>query len=112
VVEQLAKKYAASVDIFSMNADESPDVPRALKTQFIPLFVFYRDGVEVSRMVGPEEAELEKALSALVPAPASKPAPPEPVKVAKVKRVKRVTKVKKVARRKKATLAKRKPRRK
>jgi thioredoxin-like negative regulator of GroEL len=94
VAERLAKKHEGVVDMFGMNSDQNPEVPQKLETRYIPLFVFYREGREVSRMVGPEEAELEQAVATLAgaaaaPAPAAAapaPAPAAPRKPRKAKK--------------------------
>jgi thioredoxin len=62
VVEKLGEEYAGRVDLWKVNADEQPDVLRALRIYGIPTLIAYHDGREVGRRTG---ATTAAALSAL-----------------------------------------------
>ena len=62
ILEKLSKDYAGRVDLWQINADESPDLLRKLGVYGIPTLIVYRDGKEISRYVGAKPA---KALQSL-----------------------------------------------
>lgn len=67
IFEQLAKKYAGKVLMAKMNVDENFQVPQRLGIYGIPTFVFFKDGKEISRLVGAVgasalESEIKKYL--------------------------------------------------
>jgi thioredoxin 1 len=62
VVEKLGEEYAGRVDLWKVNADEQPDLLRALRIFGIPTLVVYHEGREVGRHTG---ATTAAALSAL-----------------------------------------------
>lgn len=67
VFEQLAKKYEGKAVMAKMNVDENPEVPQRLGIYGIPTFIFFKNGKEVSRVVGAVganglEAEIKKYL--------------------------------------------------
>ena len=52
VVEQLGKEYGGKVKIVAVDVDQSQEVAGALGVMSIPTVVFFKDGKEVSRIVG------------------------------------------------------------
>jgi thioredoxin 1 len=62
ILEGLAQEYAGRVDLWQVNADESPDLLRRLRVYGIPTLVVYRDGREISRYVGAKPAGALKTL--------------------------------------------------
>ncbi len=62
IIDRLTEKFAGRVDVLKINADDSPDVLRALKIYGIPTVLAYANGREVTRQVG---AQSEAALTAL-----------------------------------------------
>lgn len=62
VMKKLSADYAGRVDVWKVNADEQPDVLRALRIYGIPTLVAYHHGQEVARRTG---AAAPDALSAL-----------------------------------------------
>jgi thioredoxin-like negative regulator of GroEL len=77
VLEQLAQKYSANLDIYGVNVDQARPLAMSLGIRAIPTLIFYKDGAEVNRLTGPSPEEVEDALKALAPppAPAAAPAP-------------------------------------
>jgi thioredoxin 1 len=51
-LETLAREYAGRVDLWEINADESPELLRALKVYGIPTLIAYEQGKEIVRHVG------------------------------------------------------------
>lgn len=62
LVKKMEKQYAGQVDVWKINADESPDLLRALRVFGIPTMILYRSGQEITRRTG---ALPESALAAL-----------------------------------------------
>ncbi|GAB4485534.1 MAG: hypothetical protein Fur0016_11930 [Anaerolineales bacterium] len=62
IINRLTEKFIGQVDVLKINADESPDVLRALKIHGIPTVLAYANGREVTRQTG---AQSEAALTAL-----------------------------------------------
>ncbi|MCB9134758.1 MAG: DUF2892 domain-containing protein [Anaerolineales bacterium] len=58
LVKKMEKQYAGQVDVWQINADESPDLLRTLRVFGIPTMLVYRNGQEVTRRTGalPEPA--------------------------------------------------------
>ena len=56
ILEKLAAEYKQQVDFVQVNADQSQELLRTLKVYGIPTIIAYRDGQEVSRMVGAKPA--------------------------------------------------------
>jgi thioredoxin 1 len=52
VVEQLAKEYEGKVKVVAADVDQTPETAAELGIMSIPAVVFFKDGKEVSRMVG------------------------------------------------------------
>lgn len=51
-VEALAQEYAARAVVAKVNTDEHQDWARRLGIRGIPTMIFFKDGVEVDRIVG------------------------------------------------------------
>ena len=51
-LEKLGKEYAGKVDIWRINADENPEISKALKVRAIPTLIGFKDGEEVARSIG------------------------------------------------------------
>ncbi len=51
-IDRLARVYEGRVDVRKINADEQPDVVRALRVFGIPTVIVYQDGQPVSRKIG------------------------------------------------------------
>lgn len=78
-LERLAEEYAGRVDLWKINADEEPDLVRALGVHGIPTLIVYRGEREIARRIGAQSqsaltALFEAALSGRAPAPTG-PAP-------------------------------------
>ncbi|MBE0697981.1 MAG: DUF2892 domain-containing protein [Anaerolineaceae bacterium] len=54
---QITQKFAGQVDIWKINADESPDVVRALKVLGIPTTIGFNQGEEIIRRTGVQSLE-------------------------------------------------------
>jgi thioredoxin len=52
ILDELAVEYAGRVAIVKVNVDENPDYASQYQVQRTPTIVFFRDGVEVDRIVG------------------------------------------------------------
>lgn len=52
ILKKLAHEYSGRVELWQINADDSPEVLRALHIYGIPTLVAYRDGKEAARYVG------------------------------------------------------------
>lgn len=64
VIEDLANALAGRVRVVKLNADLSPDVVSRLQIQGIPTLILFRDGREVTRMVGARgKAEILRAVA-------------------------------------------------
>jgi thioredoxin 1 len=61
-LEQLAAEYAGRVDLWQINADESPDLLRAVHVYGIPTLIVYRDGKEARRYVGAKPASALRSM--------------------------------------------------
>ena len=49
---QVSDAYAGQVDVWKINADEEPELARALKIMGIPTLLMFHDGKEVARRTG------------------------------------------------------------
>jgi thioredoxin 1 len=56
VMKKLGADYAGRVEVWKVNADEQPDVLRALRIYGIPTLVAYKNGQEVARHTGAASA--------------------------------------------------------
>lgn len=52
IMKKLGEEYAGRVDVWKVNADEQPEILRALHIHGIPTLVAFRQGSEVSRRTG------------------------------------------------------------
>ena len=52
VVEQVAQEYMGKVNVVGMNTDNAGDTAANLGIMSIPALLFFKDGKEVSRLVG------------------------------------------------------------
>lgn len=73
---QVGDAYAGQVDVWKINADEEPELARALKIMGIPTLLMFRDGQEVARRTGLQSVETLRAMfDALLTTDASGAAP-------------------------------------
>jgi len=64
-LQRLAEAHTGAVDVWKINADEEPELARALGVLGIPTLIVYRNGEEVSRRVGAQpEGHLAELLDA------------------------------------------------
>ncbi|BAM01976.1 MULTISPECIES: thioredoxin domain-containing protein [Caldilinea] len=56
-LEKVASTFAGQVDVWQLNADEAPELVRALSVLGIPTLIFYRNGVEITRRTGVQSQE-------------------------------------------------------
>ena len=66
MVEQLAEQYKGKVKVVSMNVDVAPDTASTLGIMSIPAIVFFKEGREVSRILGGNKQKIESELQKLV----------------------------------------------
>lgn len=52
VIKKLGNDYKDRVDVWKVNADEQPEVLRALHIQGVPTVISFKQGQEVARQVG------------------------------------------------------------
>ena len=52
VVERIAREFKGKVVVGKVNVDECPDLAQRVEALSIPLFVVYKGGREVDRVVG------------------------------------------------------------
>jgi thioredoxin 1 len=77
IVEQLAAKYAGSVDVGKLDVDANPEVAGALQIMSIPVVALFRKGESPVGLLGLRSLEqLEKGLGLAQFAPKSEPASP------------------------------------
>lgn len=63
VIEELARDYADKAVFAKLNVDENPEIASRYNVMSIPLFVIFKDGKPVERIVGAVGRKpLEKAL--------------------------------------------------
>lgn len=73
---QVGDAYAGQVDVWKINADEDPELARALKIMGIPTLLLFRDGHEVARRTGLQSVDALRAMfDALLTVDASGAAP-------------------------------------
>ncbi len=64
VIEDLAASLAGRVRVVKLNVDRSPESVTRLRIQGVPTVIVFKDGHEVTRMIGARsKAELMRALS-------------------------------------------------
>ncbi|MDZ4158794.1 MAG: thioredoxin [Anaerolineaceae bacterium] len=51
-LDKVAGEYQSRVDVWKVNADEHPDLVRALRVMSIPTLIGFNQGKEVSRQIG------------------------------------------------------------
>jgi len=52
IVEELSKEFEGKAIIGKVNVDENPGITTKLKIRNIPTLLFYKDGMEVDKIVG------------------------------------------------------------
>lgn len=62
ILEELAREYKDKVDLWQVNADESPDVLQSLKIYGIPTVLLYRNGKQIGRYTGAQSRENFRAM--------------------------------------------------
>ena len=68
-LDQVSNTFAGQVEVWKINADESPEVARALNVMSIPTLIIYKDGKEVTRRIGVQSvAALEQLFASLLSA--------------------------------------------
>ena len=55
--KQIERKYTGQVDVWKINADQSPEVLRSLKVMGIPTTIGFAQGVEIIRKTGVQSVE-------------------------------------------------------
>jgi thioredoxin 1 len=63
-VEQLEQDYSDSLKIAKINASENRMLCAKLRVMSLPTFIFYKDGIEVSRLIG-EDVTKEKIVDSI-----------------------------------------------
>jgi thioredoxin 1 len=56
--KQASQKYAGQVDVWKINADESPEVLKALGVMGIPTVIAFAQGKQILRRTGVQSAEM------------------------------------------------------
>jgi thioredoxin 1 len=57
VVEQIAAEYSGRLKVLGANIDEAGETASALGIYGLPTVLFYKDGKEVGRLIGPARKE-------------------------------------------------------
>jgi thioredoxin 1 len=57
VVEQIAAEFAGRLKVLGANIDEAGETAGALGIYGLPTLLFYKDGKEVGRLIGPARKE-------------------------------------------------------
>jgi thioredoxin len=64
VIEELASSLAGRVRVAKLNVSRSPQAAARLRIQGVPTVIVFKDGCEVTRMIGArEKGELVRALA-------------------------------------------------
>lgn len=58
MMKQVSQKFAGQVDVWKVNADESPEVLKALKVMGIPTVIGFAQGKEILRRTGVESTQI------------------------------------------------------
>ena len=68
VVEELEKDYAGRLKVAKLNAAENRMLCAKLRVLSLPTYLFYKDGIEINRLVGDNitEGDLKEAIDAVV----------------------------------------------
>lgn len=61
MVEKIAEEMSQTVKVSKSNVDEAPDVATGLSVMNIPTLVLFKDGKEVSRIIGVNSKEAIEA---------------------------------------------------
>jgi thioredoxin 1 len=70
IVERLAKDYASRALVGQVNTDVASALPTRYQIEYVPTFVFFKNGREISRSVGETSyAALATALDAAIATP-------------------------------------------
>lgn len=59
---QVSEAYVGQIDVWKINADEEPELVRALKIMGIPTLLIYRDGQEVARRTGLQSVDALRSI--------------------------------------------------
>lgn len=64
VLEEIAAEHSDSLTIGKLNIDENPQAPASFDVMSIPTLILFKDGAEITRIVGyrPKEALAEELL--------------------------------------------------
>ena len=67
-VEQLEKEYAGRLKVAKVNATENRMLCAKLRVLGLPAYLFYKDGIEINRLVGEHitEDDLAEAIKAAI----------------------------------------------
>jgi len=67
-VDRLEKEYAGKIKVVKVNATENRMLCAKLRVLGLPAYLFYKDGVEISRLAGDHitESDLVEAIRAIV----------------------------------------------
>lgn len=52
IVDELANDYAGKIRVGKLNVDEQSNLSRQFRVMSIPTVIFFKNGVEVDRMIG------------------------------------------------------------
>ena len=52
IIEELQHEFSGKVDVWKVNTDTEPDVATSLGVRGIPTFIVFREGQELTRLVG------------------------------------------------------------
>jgi thioredoxin 1 len=68
VVEQLEKQYGGRIKVAKLNAAENRMLCARLRVMGLPTYLFYKDGVEINRLIGDNvsESDLVEAIEAMI----------------------------------------------
>lgn len=62
ILEDLAREYEGKVDLWQVNADNSPEVLQSLKIYGIPTVLLVREGKQIGRYTGAQSRENFRAM--------------------------------------------------
>ncbi len=67
-VEQLEKEYAGRLKVAKVNATENRMLCAKLRVLGLPAYLFYKDGIEINRLVGEQisEGDLVEAIKTVI----------------------------------------------
>lgn len=65
-VHELSQRYQEKMKIFEVNVNTVPSVVDFAGIESIPAFVFYQQGKEIDRIVGPSQEDLENKIVTLL----------------------------------------------